>query len=166
MRLTNRISKSEAARRLKVTCSSITGYIAKGMPTRKDGKVDWSRVKRWHHDNILGGQRARGRRPIAKGKHASNGSGDLASLAETRIQRERIRLRKEELELAQAEGALVNRLDVSARYNARVIQARNSLRRIPAILAQSIAIETDPAQCQKLMTEAIDHALQGLADEA
>jgi hypothetical protein len=159
------ITKSEAARRLKVVNSVITSYLKRGMPVNRDGSLNWAKVKNWHSDNIVGAQKLRGRRPITKARHARNGN-DLASLAETRIERERVRLKKEQLELAQAEGALVNRLGVSARYNARVIQTRNALRRIPAILAQSIAMESDPAQCQKLMAEAVDHALQELADEA
>ena len=158
-----RITKGEAAKRLRVVRSSISSYVNRGMPVGADGLLDWKRVKKWHADNIVGAQKLRGRRPIAKDKH---GAGDLASLADTRIERERLRLKREQLEFDEAMGALVDRQEVSTRYNARIAQARNALRRIPTILAQSIAIETDPVRCQKLVAEAIDAALQELADEA
>jgi hypothetical protein len=166
MHMKAKITKSEAARRLRVTNSAITSYLKRGMPVNRDGLLDWAHVKRWHSNNIIRAQKLRGRRPIAKDRHASNGTGDLASLANTRIERERVRLKREQLELDEATGKLVDREDVSARYNARVIQVRNSLRRVPAILAQSIAIETDPARCQKLVAAAIDAALEEMADEA
>jgi hypothetical protein len=41
------ISKSESARRWSVSPAAVQKYIAKGMPVREDGKLDWPAVDVW-----------------------------------------------------------------------------------------------------------------------
>jgi hypothetical protein len=48
------ISKSEAARRWKISSSMVTKYIRdEGCPVRDDGRLDWELVDRWRKDNVL-----------------------------------------------------------------------------------------------------------------
>jgi len=73
--------------------------------------------------------------------------------------------RKEvELRLMEAEGHLHHADDVRAVMNDMVARFRARVRAIPAKLAPVLAMETDPAQVQLLLTRETDEALQELSD--
>ena len=47
------ISKSELARRLKVSKTMVTKYVQRGLPTTVDGKVEWAAAKDWLANNNI-----------------------------------------------------------------------------------------------------------------
>jgi hypothetical protein len=157
----NIIIKSELAKRLGVSPPAISKYIRQGMPVRADGRIDYRAAKKWHAANVVGKSMLRGRVPVSKPKQANP---SLRSLAETKIQRERVRLEKEELELERAKGAVVDRSEVSGKYAALIVQFRNRALRLPTTLAPRVAAETDTSACQRILEGAIREALQELAD--
>jgi hypothetical protein len=46
------ISKSEAARRWKVSKAAVTKYVHAGLPERSDGRLDWPLVDSWRTQHV------------------------------------------------------------------------------------------------------------------
>ena len=61
-------------------------------------------------------------------------------------------------------GELLEAAEVEAKWSDMVIYARTRLLSMPKRLAQQVAGETDPASCEKLMTEVCDEALRELSE--
>ena len=83
--------------------------------------------------------------------------------AEERAKLDRARREKVELELAARRGELVEVGDVEEAWSKRVIAVRARMLAMPNTLAPQVAVESNAADCQRILKESVYAALSELA---
>ena len=86
------------------------------------------------------------------------------SQAEAARQREWIRVERERLNLEKLRLSLVDITPVNAYVAGMILKAREELSRLPIELRDSLAQETDPIECQKMLSDRIDQILAKMAE--
>lgn len=97
-------------------------------------------------------------------RHASN-TGAEESYAEADRRQKWAKAKQEELKLARIQGALVLRKSVEARVFENVRRSRDALLNLPARLSGVLAAESDQARIFIVLTQEIQQALEGLAQQ-
>lgn len=178
------VSKAEAARRWELTRAAITKYVAKGMPVREDGQLDWETVDEWRRTynapERSGSFAARAaasaseirpaQPPVQQGFEVEGvaledlGDGDESrSLAEASRRLEWERVRAAQIKSDREEGRLVALDPVNAYVAGMILKAREELTRIPTEMRDVLAHETDPIRCEELMQRRIEDVLAKMA---
>jgi hypothetical protein len=178
------ISKAEAARRWGVSKAAVTKYVAKGMPVREDGRLDWPAVDHFRRSyNVpersgnfasraaesepgTGAQSTPGPVPVPAIPIPSedNGRADEGTRAEASRQLEWQRVRSLQLKVDREEGRLVALDQVNAFVAGMILKARDELTRIPLEVRDVLAQETDPIRCGQLIETKIQAALVKLSE--
>jgi hypothetical protein len=101
----SKISKSDLARELKVAPSTISTYVARGMPVGKDGKLDRDAALGWIQANVKlqGGRRGVGVRAARRQAGEAPAEGDLDPVRES-ARLTKLRGDKLEKEIARLQG--------------------------------------------------------------
>jgi hypothetical protein len=90
---------------------------------------------------------------------------DTAAYRRERAERERIRRQKEEIELEQLRGKLVDRAEVARLRFTEFRELRDSIGNLAPRIAPLVAIETDPVKCEQLYMDALEEILKTFADK-
>jgi hypothetical protein len=170
------LSVREMAAALGVAKSEVHRQKQKGMPMHS---ADAARVWRAEH---LDAGRVKGARmsidekplpqPAAPAASASadeaadpvDDSSDSAEYRQHRATRERLRAKREQLELDQLRGSLVDAAEVSRLRFTEFRGLRDALGNIGARIKDACAVEADPLRCQQLIDSEIDATLAAFAD--
>jgi hypothetical protein len=146
-----KISKTLFARQLGVAPSTISGYLAKGMPTAIDGTIDPSLAKKWIRANIRiqGGKRGVGARAARKADSESLDPKDDAVAQHARLTR--LKADKLELETARMRGGTDSERQL-ALAEATALECWFCFQRATrAALAAAFACEVNRQRDNKLM---------------
>jgi hypothetical protein len=176
------ISKAEASRRWGVSKAAVTKYVAKGMPVRADGRLDWPGVdifrRSFNVPERSGNFASRAARepetaaPSATAAPAlakpsqpeDNGQTDKSTRAEASRQLEWQRVRSLQLKVDREEGRLVPLDQINAFVAGMILKARDELTRIPLEVRDVLAQESDPIRCGHLIETKIQAALVKLSE--
>jgi hypothetical protein len=151
------ISQREAARRLGVNLSAVQKRLrAKTISGLPDGKLDWQTVEReW----VQNRDASKVRKTMRAAVEADNGS-YLAA----KTQREYVRLKLDDLELARKRGELAPVGEINAWVSGMIIRARDILLRMPGDLKDRMAQQTNAHECEALMMQEVHRPLNELAE--
>src|SRR4051812_19395025 len=122
---------SEFAASEHVTRAAARRWISKGLPVEADGRIDSAKARPWLAAQI-----------------ATNGR--METLADAVLRKERALATLREIEVATRSGEVVAIADFQAAMSTMIAGCRARLLSIPAALAPSIALESNPA-CESLL---------------
>jgi hypothetical protein len=143
------ISIREYARRKKVTHTAVRAWVESGLPLTSAGKVEPKTADAW----LLKYRASAGNLVPADG----------ISLAEATRRKEIALMRLREVEAAKADGQAVSITDATRALGDAISTARSRLLSIPPAVAPELALTSDPAECQRIVHDAIHEALRDLA---
>ena len=178
------ISKAEASRRWGVSKAAVTKYVAKGMPVRADGRLDWPEVdifrKSYNIPERSGNFASRAAEsepeiavpsapaaipvPAKPNQPEDNVRTDDGTRAEASRQLEWQRVRSLQLKVDREEGRLVALDQINAFVAGMILKARDELTRIPMEVRDVLAQESDPIRCGHLIETKIQAALVKLSE--
>lgn len=92
-------------------------------------------------------------------------SEDTATYRRERAEREKLRRQREEIELAQLRGSLVDRAEVARLRFTEFRALRDALGNLGPRLAPTVALETDALRCEQLYADALEEVLAAFADQ-
>jgi len=92
-------------------------------------------------------------------------SEDTAAYRRERAERERIRRQKEEIELEQLRGNLVDKAEVARLRFTEFRALRDAIGNLAPRIAPMVAIETDPVKCEQFYSDALEEILKAFADQ-
>ena len=172
------VRKIDLAKELGVGPSTITGYVAKGMPVAVTGLIDREEALRWIQRNVeaqIGGRKIKGgakagallRRKKRHAPERTSGNGTHAALldpAQERARRDAALARKYEREEAIAEGRVVLIEAVGEEVAAALQPVRSAILAAPSKLAPRLTMKPTQAVFDELTRWALEAlaALSGL----
>lgn len=171
------LSLRQAAEALGISHPALIKATKTGRVTReKDGTYDVPRARKQLAENTNAlKRRASKKKPSETGNlhtvvavttpvtEIDDESGDR-TLAEAQRQREWIRVKKDELELARRRAELAPIGEINAWVAGMVIRAREILLRIAPELKDRLAQQSNPHECEKLVADEVKRALNELAE--
>jgi hypothetical protein len=92
-------------------------------------------------------------------------SEDTATYRRERAEREKLRRQREEIELAQLRGNLVDRAEVVRLRFTEFRALRDALGNLGPRLAPTVALEADALRCEQMYAEALEEVLNAFADQ-
>lgn len=144
------ITKSELARRLKVSRARVTVYVRRGLPVLQNGKLDEQAAFSWVRSSVA-----------PRGNSNSTAGARLVAI---RCRRETAAAEREELELKLRRGQLLERAGVERAWSRLILEARTRLLAIPDRVAPKIpALSGDVAAVRQFVRCEIHEALAELA---
>jgi hypothetical protein len=163
------ITKTDLARRLKISASRVSTFVQRGLPVRPDGLLDQAAALEWISANvarterrrpIVQGGRPNGRPPLAAPKDGS------ASYGEARRLYEILKTQRLKLEVDKLRGRLLEREDVTTEIFELGRQYRDAWlnwpSRVAALLAAKWGIEA--LQVQRDLDAEVRSHLGSLVD--
>jgi len=170
------ISSRAVGAQLGVSHTAVNYAARRGrIPRLPDGTFDLDQVKAAWVANADVDQRRRGVKHTAKAEKQPHRKpaakvGDIipvtpgdGTLAGVQLQRDLIRVKKEQIELDEMEGKLIRVEDVREAWSKVISAAKTRLLAIGNKLGPHLAVEDRPAVCQQMVSDEINAALSELA---
>jgi hypothetical protein len=164
MSTNNIIKKIDLARALHVSPSAVTAWICKGMPCRRDGKIDRARALAWLSENVevqIGSKGLKGATLSKSKRRDSNGHSDGPDPIAMRARRDEAIARKYELANEMATGRVALIEDVAREFASHLAVIRNHFLglgfKLAPLLAGKSAIEI-----KRLLDEEVVRILETL----
>jgi hypothetical protein len=172
----------------------VTKYVAKGMPVREDGALDWDAATEFRNSCVvpeksgsfasrqnLKPARNAERLPVAEAPTpaplapaapaAESGRRDYFSLlpaegtqAHASLQLETLKVREKQIKLDREEGRLVELAPLNAYVAGMIMTAREELMHIPTELRDDLAQQTDPLECERMVATRIRQVLARMSE--
>jgi hypothetical protein len=169
MRTKSYVSKTQIAKDLGISKGRVTQLIAKGLPVREDGKIDYRKARQWYEANIRGKVKphAAGSEAVERNEPQSGAPEDDDAPREdftgSRARREKAQADLAEFELARLRHEYCELAAVKRMLGGLVVAAKTRLRAIANKMAPELAIETNPAAIQAAIEAEVDEALTELS---
>jgi hypothetical protein len=171
------VSARELAKALDVSHTAVNKAARRGRIQRgPDGRFDLEKAVLAWDANADTMQKLRGvssssvegpAAVVAASEEAPTGNpvADLVpTLSEALRQKEWARVEMQHLELARRRGELIELAPINAFVAGMILRAREELLHIAPELRDRLAQETNPVECERMVSDRIRHALAGLAE--
>lgn len=164
-----------ALERAGVSHTAVRKWIASGMPTSPEGKVDPDAADAWRAANLIHPVGAGSPEPKPVDAPAAPAGAPAPPLADepkepkaqpqpnqltlARTEREQLRVQREEIRLQQDRNELIPAREVEATWAALVVATQNALLNVSEKAAGRVARSRDEAECRSIIDREIREAL-------
>jgi len=161
------MTRREYARHRGVEFYAVRLAIQQGRIGLVHGKIDPEEADRDWAANTMeekGGDAGLARHAV--GDAEATGTLSPPTFNSVRTRHEQLRLELTQAELEERRGNLLRRDEVERATFARFRRVRDAVLRVPVQLAAAVAANTDPAECRRVMNDALRDALLGEGADA
>lgn len=157
-------SKAELAALLGLSRGRITQLIKKGLPVRRDGRVDKAEAVAWYRANFPKGPLKTGPKkvspPVISAPTPSTGEDFMGARTRKEIALANLR----SLEASRMQGTLIDAGEAKRAWAGMISAARSRFLGLPGKCAVYVAGSSDPVECQAILEKEVREALKNLAE--